>query len=197
MEKIISGIYGIEDIQTGDIYVGSADSENGIKKRWSCHAAHLKNNRHSYEELQKAFNNNKNRIKWIILEECPDEELEERENYWIDYCDKVDGWHVINKEKKSKKRTKVKDTSNMKVAQQGENNGNCCKLTVEDVVEIKKMLKDGVRQSAIARKYNVSTTLIWNIANCNRWASVNIEKEAESTAIDTTSTLCTSAKVHK
>lgn len=193
MEKLISGIYGIEDAETGGIYVGSADSNNGIKKRWSCHAAHLKNNKHSYIELQEAFSDNPNRIKWIILEECEDEELEERENYWINYCNKIDGWHVINKEKKSKKRTKVKDTSNMRKAQAGENNGNCCKLNAEDVIEIKNMLADGIKKSVIADKYNVSVTLIWNIDNGKRWASVNIEKEA-STAIDT-STMCTSINV--
>ncbi|EPS53039.1 hypothetical protein CFSAN002368_01657 [Clostridium botulinum A1 str. CFSAN002368] len=32
IKKLISGIYKIEDIETGNVYVGSADSENGIKK---------------------------------------------------------------------------------------------------------------------------------------------------------------------
>lgn len=173
--KLISGIYGIEDFETGKLYVGSADSNNGIKKRWSCHKAHLRNGRHDYNELQDAFNAEQNRIKWIILEECSDEELEERENYWIKYADKIDGWTVINKQKKSNKRSKVKDTSTMSIAQTGENNGHNTKLSVEDVKQIKKLLMKGVKQVDLARRYNVSNTLIHNIAHGIRWASVSLE----------------------
>jgi len=173
---IISGIYKIEDIKTGAVYIGSADSDNGIAKRWSCHKAHLRNNEHSYKELQDAFNEDESNIKWEILEECGDDELEERENYYIKYCNLIDDWHVINKEKVSKKRTKVKDTSKMKAAQSGENNGHCNKLTSEDVKEIKRLLKTGLKQSKIAKQYEVSQTLIYNIKNGNRWSSVSLEE---------------------
>lgn len=174
--NIIGGIYKIEDIKTGNVYVGSADSDNGIAKRWSCHKAHLRNGNHSYRELQDAFNEDENNIKWEILEECSDDELEERENYWIKYCGLIDGWNVINKEKVSKKRTKVKDTSKMKTAQSGENNGHCNKLTSEDVKEIKRLLKAGLSQTKIARQYQVSQTLIHNIMVGKRWRSVTIEE---------------------
>ncbi|WP_454053953.1 GIY-YIG nuclease family protein [Clostridium sp. Marseille-Q7071] len=174
--KLISGIYGIEDVETGKLYVGRADSDNGIKKRWSCHKAHLRNGRHDYNELQDAFNADQNRIKWIILEECPDEELEERENYWIKYVDKIDGWTVINKEKKSKKRSKVKDTSRMSVAQTGENNGHCIKLNKEKVREIKIYQKNNTyNDEKLSEMYNVSLTHIKNIRDGRRWASVSLE----------------------
>jgi len=171
MDKLISGIYGIED-ESGNLYVGSADSDNGIKKRWSNHKTKLRNNEHKYSELQDAFNADENNIKWIILEECSDDELEERENYWIKYADRVDGWNVINKEKKSKKRTKVADTSLMKIKQTGEANGHNTKLCVSDVKEIRQMLVDKVKQCVIASKFDCSQTLIYNIKVGNRWASV-------------------------
>ncbi|WP_236884025.1 GIY-YIG nuclease family protein [Clostridium botulinum] len=174
IKKLISGIYKIEDIETGNVYVGSADSENGIKKRWSCHLAHLRKNKHYYKELQEAYNDNPERIKWEILDVCSDDELEERENYWIKYCDMIDGWHVINKEKRSKKRSKVKDTSNMSKAQTGDKNGHNTKLSVQDVKEIKRALKKGVKQVILAEQYNVSQTHIWNIANGVRWNSVQV-----------------------
>lgn len=175
MNKLIAGVYGIEDVRTGNIYIGSADSDNGIKKRWSCHKAHLRKNEHKYKELQEAFSDDKSRIKWIILEECYDDsELEERENYWIEHADRVEGWNVINKEQKSKKRTKVADKTKMKEAQTGESNGHNTKLCIEDVKEIKKMLKDKVKQSLIADKFGVSQTLIYNIKNGVRWASVEV-----------------------
>lgn len=177
MSKLIAGIYGIEDEKTGNLYVGSADTDNGIKKRWSCHKAHLRNNEHKYKELQEAFNDDENRIKWIILDECYDDsKLEELENYWIEYCKRVEGWNVINKEQKSKKRTKVSDTSKMKVAQTGESNGHNTKLKVEDVILIKKMLADCLKPSLIADKFGVSQGLIYNIKNGIRWASVEVSE---------------------
>lgn len=124
--EIIAGIYKIEDIKTGNVYVGKADKDNGIKKRWSCHKSNLKAGRHTYNELQQAYDDNPDRIKWEILEENygNEEELIQREQYWIDYCKRIDGWNVINRGKAIKK-SKVKDTSKMKLAQTGENNGNC------------------------------------------------------------------------
>lgn len=175
MDKLVAGVYGIEDVNTGKIYIGSADKDNGIKKRWSCHMAHLRNNEHKYKELQEPFNDDENRIKWTILEECYDDsQLEELENYYLEYADKVEGWHVINKEKKSKKRTKVADKSKMSKAQTGESNGHCTKLCVEDVKTIKLMLRDGVKQTVIADKFGVSNTLIYNISKGKRWASVEV-----------------------
>ncbi|MGY0372491.1 GIY-YIG nuclease family protein [Clostridium sp. JNZ J1-5] len=172
--KIIGGIYKIEDVETGNVYVGSADSDNGIQKRWSCHLAHLRNGEHYYPELQEPYKEEPNRIKWEILDICDDDELEERENYWINYCSMIDGWTVINKQKKAKRKGKVKDKSKMKAAQTGENNGHNTKLSVEDVKEIKKMLQKGLGQTELANKYDVSPTLIHNIKNGTRWASVEI-----------------------
>lgn len=188
--KLISGIYGIEDVKTGNLYVGRADSDNGIKKRWSCHKAHLKNGEHNYKELQEPFNKNKNNIKWIVLEECSDEMLEERENFWLDYADKIDGWHVINKEKKSKKKSKVRDKTRMRKAQQGENNGHNTKLSKEDVFEILDLLRDGVSRTVIAAKYDIYPAYTYRLGK-DRWVKAYQEwlkeKEITSTVIDMTS----------
>lgn len=45
------------------------------------------------------------------------------------------------------------------------------------------MLKRGIKKSIIAEKYSVSNTLIWNIANGNRWASVTIEEDTAANAV--------------
>ena len=168
------GIYGIEDIKTGSIYIGqSAD----IAKRWSNHAAFLKNNEHNYIELQKAYNLDCNRIKYTILEECKENELTSSEDFWIKHVQRVDGWTLINKQKfGGRHNTKVKDTTKMKAAQKWENNGNCCKLSVEDVIEIKKYLAKGVSQKELARQYNISKTHVNNIANNKRWKNVKEEE---------------------
>ncbi|RXM57230.1 endonuclease [Clostridium tetani] len=169
MKQKTIGIYGIEDVATGNIYVGQSMD---IAKRWSNHGAFLKNNEHRYIELQEAYNLDCNRIKYTILEECNENELKEREDWWIKHIQKIDGWTLLNKQKfGGKHNTKVKDTSRMKAAQRGEKNGNC-RLRKEDVIEIKKYLKKGVTQKELARQYNVSETHISNIANGKRWKNV-------------------------
>lgn len=170
MKMKVIGIYLIEDILTGNAYVGQSKD---IAKRWSCHTSHLKAGDHKYKELQEAYMDNPKRIKFTILEECLEEELKEREQYYMEYVKKVDGWTLINKQKHGGVVKRVKDTSNMKAAQTGSNNGNA-RLSEADVIEIKKMLIGGVKRKDIATKYNVSNTLINNIANGNRWSSVEI-----------------------
>ncbi|SJZ50239.1 GIY-YIG nuclease family protein [Clostridium tetani] len=169
IKQNLVGVYGIEDVAIGNIYVGQSTD---IAKRWSNHSAFLKNGEHNYVELQKAYNKDCNRIKYTILEECTEEMLTEREDWWIKHVQRVNGWNLINKQKFGGKHgTKVRDTTKMKAAQKGEKNGNC-RLRKEDVIEIKKYLKKGVTQKELARQYNVSETHISNIANGKRWKNV-------------------------
>lgn len=170
MKMKVTGIYGIEDVKTGNIYVGHSKD---IAKRWSNHSSFLKDGVHRYKELQEAYNLDCKRIKYTILEECTKEMLKEREDFWIKYADNIDGWHVINKQKNGGASKSVKDTSNMSRAQTGENNGNA-RLSVEDVKEIKKLLQKGVKKTELAKQYNVSFSLIHNISTGERWASVEI-----------------------
>jgi hypothetical protein len=177
--KIISGIYKIEDFKTGNVYVGSADQDNGIKKRWSNHLTHLRNGDHYYKELQEPYDIDKNRIKWEILKECGDDELQERENYWIHYCSLVDGWTVINKQKNAVRKSKVKDKSKMIKAQTGENNGHCTKLTKENVFQILDMVKKGIDREKIAAKFDIYPCYISRFGK-DRWVKAYTEwKEKE------------------
>lgn len=171
MKQKISGIYLIEDIVTGNAYAGQSKD---IGKRWSHHASFMKNNEHKYKELQEAYNEDCKRIKYTILEECKASELQEREDWWFNYIPKVEGWNLINKQRKGGASKSVTDTSNMSKAQTGENNGHNTKLSVEDVKEIKKMLSNCFKPSAIAEKFGVSLGLIYGIKNKTRWASVEV-----------------------
>lgn len=162
------GIYGLLIKGTDEIYIGQSLD---IAKRWSYYGAKFKANEHYYKELQEAYNEDKDNIGWVILEECNEfDNLEEREDWWIKNAPKM-GYIVINKQKFGKSKAKVKDTSKMKEAQAGIKNGNC-RLNESDVIEIKKMLLDGVKQVAIANQFGVSNTLIHNILVGKRWASV-------------------------
>ena len=172
MKMKVIGIYLIEDILTGNAYVGQSKD---IAKRWSCHTSHLKAGDYKYKELQEAYIDNPKRIKFTILEECKEEELTEREQYYMEYVNKIEGWILINKQKYGGATRTIKDTDKMKAAQTGSRNGNA-RLKEEDVIEIKKMLLNGVKRKDIANKFGVSNTLINNIANGNRWASVELEE---------------------
>ena len=99
MEKnsLICGIYKIEDVKTGNIYIGQTDD---IKRRLTNHNARIKKSYHDYKEFNEAYADDPERIKFEILEECDESELKAREKYWINYCQKVDGWTVINKNRR-------------------------------------------------------------------------------------------------
>lgn len=166
-QKLIGGIYKIEDIKTGNVYIGSANRKNGIKKRWSWHLARFRKNKHYYKELQNAWNDNENRIKFEILEICDDDELEERENYYIDYCKKV-GWNVMNKQENAIRKRNVRDTSLMRLAQRGANNGNS-RISEEDAIEIIIHKQQGVMaHKDMAELYNISASQVAKIGK-EKW----------------------------
>ncbi len=164
MENLISGIYKIEDFETGAVYVGSSKN---IKKRWSNHLAKLRTDKHSYTEFQDAWNIDNNRIKFEILEECNADNLESMENYFIGYCSAIDGWTIINKRIIAKRAKPVADTSNMVKAQTGSNNGHCT-LSDEEVAEIRKALSEGVKPAFLSEKYGVSGTHIYRLKEGQR-----------------------------
>lgn len=173
MKQKISGIYLIEDIATGNAYVGQ--SQHDIAKRWSNHMTHLKKGDHKYIQLQEAYNSDIKRIKFTILEECKND-LKEREDWWMKHIENnIDDWNLINKQKNGGASKSVADTTKMKEAQTGESNGHNTKLCIADVKEIKKMLADCLKPAIIAVKFGVSQGLIYNIKNGTRWASVSME----------------------
>jgi group I intron endonuclease len=77
------GIYGIKNLITGRIYVGSS---NNIKGRWSYHKNYLRNNKHDSLYLQNSWNKHGEKaFKFFIIEECSEELLFEKEQFWFNY----------------------------------------------------------------------------------------------------------------
>lgn len=73
------GIYAIENIKTGDRYVGQSVN---IEKRWARHKADLAVGRARSPALQEAWNYyGPDAFRFTILEECEAENLNKRENY--------------------------------------------------------------------------------------------------------------------
>ena len=86
--KHASGIYKISNVITGDCYIGQSKD---IFTRIGQHKSLLKHNKHKYKNgdltiLQKAWNKyGSDSFCFETLENCPIEELDEREKYWIEY----------------------------------------------------------------------------------------------------------------
>lgn len=60
----------------------------------------------------------------------------------------------------------------------GEKNGQA-KLNESQVIEIKLLLKEGIKSSELAKKYNVQKSTISDIKNGHRWKNVILEGEPE------------------
>lgn len=83
--KKISGVYKILCSGNGKVYIGSAVS---IKQRWACHKGMLKNGKHGNKHLQNSFAKyGSESFEFSIVEECSNETLILREQYWIDTYD--------------------------------------------------------------------------------------------------------------
>jgi group I intron endonuclease len=79
----LSGIYGIQNLVTKRIYIGSSTN---IKGRWRTHKSYLKNNKHGNPYLQRSWNKyGEKSFEFFFIEECSEKLLYEREQFWFDY----------------------------------------------------------------------------------------------------------------
>jgi len=77
-----SGIYKIENLKNGHIYIGSATNLNGRK---NTHFFSLRRNKHKNKHLQSAFNlYGEDNFVFVVLEYCEIKDLINREQFYID-----------------------------------------------------------------------------------------------------------------
>lgn len=77
------GIYCIENTVTKKRYIGQSTN---ISRRWINHKIALKNNIHRNSHLQNSWNKyGKENFKFQVLEECLEENLNDREDYWVKF----------------------------------------------------------------------------------------------------------------
>ena len=92
-----SGIYLIENVDTGKVYVGSAIN---IADRWKRHIRLLNRNCHHSIKLQNAWNKyGPDNFSHSILELVGRDSLVEREQYWLDKYDAsgANGYNVLSR----------------------------------------------------------------------------------------------------
>ena len=83
--EIISGIYEIKNLANDKVYVGQAIN---IYKRWKEHIKDLEENKHYNLHLQRSWNlYGKESFEFLILEECPQDELNQKEMFYVEKFD--------------------------------------------------------------------------------------------------------------
>lgn len=161
------GIYLLRNEIDGKIYVGQSSN---LSKRNRQHKNALLNNRHFNEHLQRAYNKYGNVFKFEIIEYCLLEMLDEREMYWINKFkanNKKYGYNILIGTTQFKKHSE-ESKEKIRKANQGSNN----KLTISEVIEIKKELVKNYDIKKISIKYNVSKSTISKIGKCKNWSWV-------------------------
>lgn len=83
MDNMKSGIYAILNFVSNKIYVGQAFN---IQKRWKNHRIGLRLDQHANRYLQAAHNKDGQfSFIYYVLEECLIEDLDKREQLWMDF----------------------------------------------------------------------------------------------------------------
>lgn len=180
-----SGIYSITDTVNNRVYVGQSVDVN---RRLGDHKHHLKAKIHKNSYLQRSYDKcNGEGFEFGVLEYCPIEKLDEREQAWISLFQSTcrnkgyniqsgghDG-HTWNDEAK-KARSGVGNP--MYGRHHSEefikrirdiNRASSDKLTIDDVDAIKQALADGTTQTELSKKYDVKVSTINKISRCENW----------------------------
>lgn len=128
------GIYKITNIITGEFYIGQT---NDIKRRWKEHRVKMKTNttKTLYAAMREYGIDN---FTFEVLEECEEKDLLDREQYYIEKYKAMDYGYNMRKDDNFHREVNEKITNAIK----------------EDLKNL------SLTQNEIAKKYNVSHTLV-------------------------------------
>ena len=108
------GIYKITNLKNNKVYIGQSTD---IKARWNNHKLELKNNSHRNSHLQNAFNKyGEEAFEFRILEETFEENIDDAEEYWIDYFDSTNpnkGYNLRQGASSYKHRKEIQEQVNL------------------------------------------------------------------------------------
>lgn len=162
------GIYKYTNKNNGKIYIGR--SVNITRRKWE----HL-HNPSSYSYFDQTISKiGEDNFDFEIIEECQENELCEKEKYWIKYYNCC----VLDNRKKGYNLTRGGEEY------QSEENP-WAKLSINQVNEIiDKLINSKISIQALAKEYGVHYNTISDINRCKTWAWAheyqgNIRKEAQ------------------
>ena len=114
VENSNCGIYKITNLKNNKAYIGQSTD---IKSRWNNHKIELRNNTHRNSHLQNSFNKyGEDAFEFRILERTFEENLDNAEEYWINYFDSTDpekGYNLKHGGNYSRQREDVQEYINL------------------------------------------------------------------------------------
>ena len=194
--KNLSGIYMIRNIVNNKVYIGQT-TMRFIKRYWH-HRWMLRNNIHDNKHLQRAWNTyGEDNFEFIVLYVRADnEDLDDKEIQLIKSYNSIDcGYNIqaggsvvlcnyipessrkrvgeLNRKRLTGSKLSDETKKKMSSSRVGSKNG-FSKLTEEDVVKIKEMIRDGYRPKEIYTKFNISYGNFKMIRSGKTWNHVKI-----------------------
>lgn len=113
-----SGIYGIENLINGKIYIGSAIN---LARRKNKHFSNLRADKHINKHLQSAFNlYEEESFVFKILEHCESKDLIKREQYYIDLYRSIRNLYNVRSIADSNLGIKFSDETKRKISEMHE-----------------------------------------------------------------------------
>ena len=158
----VSGIYKIINVINNKIYIGSSKN---IYCRKQQHIKCLNLNIHHNKHLQYSWNKyGKNVFKFVTIECCPLENLEIREQFWMDFYKCYDRKFGYNNDIKAFNREKSDETKEkLKIA----NTGKLHSLESRNKIRIFNL----------GRKMSTKTKLKMSVNNSRYWLNKKFPKE--------------------
>ncbi len=159
---LISGIYKITNLVTGDCYIGSAINLNRRKNQ---HYYSLRKNKHFSLHLQRSFNKYKEEnFKFEILAKCPKEYLIKLEQWFLDNLKPIFNKRIFAENNLSlvfseEHRKKIGDANRRRIITQEQKDKMSKSLTGRKLSEVTKEKMSSYRQG----ENNPSAKLNWEI----------------------------------
>lgn len=148
----ICGIYKIQNILNGKVYIGSSVH---IMSRWSRHRSDLEKNRSTSIKLQLSYNKNgKDNFKFSIIEECSIDDLIIREQFYIDIFNSYEnGYNSAPKAGNTLGYSPTKETRDkISQAMKGNKNPFYGKKHSEETKELLRIINTGKKLSEEHKK---------------------------------------------
>jgi group I intron endonuclease len=187
-------IYKVTNLVNGKVYIGlTTQTLTKRKNNHLCEAFSLESDYVFHRALRKYGKEN---FSWEVIDNANTlEELKEKEKYWILYynsyihSDNSNGYNMtiggegnnglkLSDETKKKlselhKGKKASEESKKKLSEafRGSNHP-LSKLTEDDVLVIKELIKNGVSQTEIAKNFNIERSAIYAIKSGQNWSHV-------------------------
>jgi hypothetical protein len=193
LEKSKVGVvYKITNLINNDFYIGSSCN---LVKRYYTHLDHIRKNKSSCTRLIRAVNKYKEEnFKFEILVECPKEYVLKLEQWFLNNLNpkynicKVAGSSlgtkrteetklkksICQKEKWKNEEYRAQHLENLSKNWRSGISHRMAKLTEEQVINIKKLLKEGFRPKQVSDKLNVSYYSVADIHRGKTWKNIII-----------------------